>query len=278
MASSDVIRYGFAVGSSNFKKRCFFGHNEMSPGKKEVRLQGVTSLIKKYFFHKKWSPMAISGYSSSSKQTGSERGKRVDKEITRWHVLKTDPKVRPSTLDRFRLKADRYTNLVIDALEAKGWSILSTQLPVGRVASRLGTAVDIKVRTRDGKVILIELKCGYNGVFTSMWPRSTEWAWCVAEGMTDIPANARTYSLIQLAWTWVLHNHSASVRADMAYVLNVNDSGASFHQLDLELLDVMLPRFKQVERQRVKQFACIEAVSKGLSTMSKKARQRKNKK
>ena len=93
------------------------------------------------------------------------------------------------------------------------------------MASRLGTAVDIKVRTRDGKVILIEPRMRVQwGVYFHV-PRSTEWAWCVAEGMTDIPANARTYSLIQLAWTWVLHNHSASVRADMAYVLNVNDSG-----------------------------------------------------
>lgn len=84
-------------------------------------------------------------------------------------------------------------------------------MPVGNVDARLGTAVDIKCRDRDGRIILIELKCGYNGVFEMEWPASKEWAWCTGN-MNHLPANARTYSLIQLAWTWLLYNRSSGVQ------------------------------------------------------------------
>lgn len=130
--TTDVIRFGLMAGYGGvraFHKRCFWGFNEHCPGKKEVRLFGITDLVKKHFFHKKWSPMAISGHSSSDRdiQGGSERGKKVDQQLTKWHRLKQDPKTRQSTLDKFRIKADRYTNMVIDALESKGWTILATQ-------------------------------------------------------------------------------------------------------------------------------------------------------
>lgn len=87
--------------------------------------------------------------------------------------------------------------MVLDALESKGWTILATQVPVGNVDARLGTAVDIKCRDRDGRIILIELKCGYNGVFEMEWPASKEWAWCTGT-MNHLPANAKHYSLIQV--------------------------------------------------------------------------------
>lgn len=165
LMTTDVIRFGLMAGYGGvraFHKRCFWGFNEHCPGKKEVRLFGITDLVKKHFFHKKWSPMAISGHASKDRdiQGGSERGKKVDQQLTKWHRLKSDPKTRQSTLDKFRVKADRYTNMVLDALESKGWTILSTQVPVGNVDARLGTAVDIRCRDRDGRIILIELKCG----------------------------------------------------------------------------------------------------------------------
>ena len=130
--TTDVIRFGLMAGYGGvraFHKRCFWGFNEHCPGKKEVRLFGITDLVKKHFFHKKWSPMAISGHASKDRdiQGGSERGKKVDQQLTKWHRLKSDPKTRQSTLDKFRVKADRYTNMVLDALESKGWTILSTQ-------------------------------------------------------------------------------------------------------------------------------------------------------
>lgn len=272
--TTDTIRYGLMAGVGGvraFHKRCFWGFNEHCPGKKEVRLFGITDLVKKHFFHQKWSPMAISGNSSRDRniQGGSERGKKVDQQVTKWHRLKSDPKTRPSTLDKFRLKADRYTNMVLDALESKGWTILATQVPVGNVDARLGTAVDIKCRDRDGRIILIELKCGYNGVFDMRWPACKEWAWCVGN-MRHLPANARTYSLIQMAWTWVLHNRSASgPKANLAYVLHISDDGPAFHQLDLALVDLLLPRFRDLEKKRVYRFQKL--------TVAKKTWQRKKK-
>ena len=43
-------------------------------------------------------------------------------------------------------------------------------------------------------------------------------------------------------------------QANLAYVLNVSDSGPVFHQLDLKLADLLLPRFRALERQRVYRF------------------------
>lgn len=43
-------------------------------------------------------------------------------------------------------------------------------------------------------------------------------------------------------------------QANLAYVLNISDSGPAFHQLDLKLADLLLPRFRDLEKKRVYRF------------------------
>lgn len=252
---ADTVRYGLSFGIKGRKPfRCFFGNNANCPDKREVKLFGLTDLIKKHFFHKKWSQMAISGATSEDNvKGGSERGRKVDQEITKWHRLKSNPKTKQFTLDKYRLKCDRYTNKILDAIESKGWTILSTQLAVGHVDSRVGTAVDIKVRDRKGRVLIIEVKSGYNGVFDAEFPSEKEWAWCTGN-MKKYPANAKIYALIQLLWTWLLHNNSAPVKADMAFVLNVSDAGVKFHKPSEEFVDLVLPRIMSIQKERARRF------------------------
>ncbi len=105
------------------------------------------------------------------------------------------------------------------------------------------------------------------------WPACKEWAWCTGN-MAHLPANGRTYSLIQMAWTWVLHNRSASgAKANLAYVLHISDEGPVFHHLDLALVDLLLPRFRDLEKKRVYRFHQLTVAKKTWQKKKKRTNQ-----
>lgn len=232
---------------------------------REIRLKGITSLIPELFFSKRWSHQQISGKSSKGKkkkekQTGSERGNQVDKEIKRWVSLKKRHRrcrnVKPETFQQFLNGSHSYTCKLVSFLEKKGWEPLHAQYTVGCLRSKVATDIDLVVEdTTKKQIYLLEIKCGYNGVWNRKWEESDDGEEVMKvklPGLRHCWANARFYAMTELIWGWMLYNHSNPARkATNAYVIHVHDKPVpNDHPIDADLAEKIIPHLTQFMKSR----------------------------
>lgn len=260
--SDKIIKEGEIYSGKPHKKdfRNYFWTIDKHTGK-EIQLQGITAIIKRLFFSSKWTDLAIAGNSSKKcTSSGKDRGNQVDAEMKDWVKLKTRHRlkrnVKPQTFQTFINGSHEYTRKLIKFLEMKNWEPIKAQSLVGCIKARVATPIDLVVKNDKGELILIEVKCGYNGVWKKTWTKKHMKV--KAPGFTHLNANAYVYATIELVWGWMLYNTTHPVhKAKEAYVINVNDKKEVDAykietQLGLDLIKYLSAYMKHRVKQRYK--------------------------
>lgn len=186
--------------------RCF-----VSTGR---RLKGCREILTSTFWSNYRQPkVAREGSGQRGSGWGHFRGKRVDTELTLFSCgIVLDP-------------IHDYTRKVIALLRQKSWKIVEGQHVVAHPYFRVGTAADLVVKDPSGRVIYLEVKCGYHEV----WDQS-----CVSMSVGDfyeVPNCPKFHSLVQLAFTMWLGGFGSKHQPTTGYVVRVHDGGISLHEL-----------------------------------------------
>jgi len=89
------------------------------------------------------------------KKHGRFRGNLADHQLSTW--------ANEGVLPGFNM--DPRFDYIRNVLVEQQWIPVSAQLPVGCLHLRLATKIDLLCRDSDGKIILVELKCGFDDYF-----------------------------------------------------------------------------------------------------------------
>ncbi len=143
---------------------------------------------------------------------GLSTGRRVDREISDWarnyQSFLHDPS-RVFTLHK-------YTQKLISAFEVWEWTPLKGQYVVGaRNWGNAGTAIDLIMETADHKVIIVEVKCGYDGY----WQKPSG---KLAAPLSHIDNTPLIQATAQLLFGYFLLVKTTQHRPSLSYVVNVN--------------------------------------------------------
>lgn len=148
----------------------------------------------------------LSGGSSRSGggKGGVHRGKLVDKQITLW--AQSGGKYLPPARHRYALR-------VMAAFRQWGWTPIAAQIVV--VGHGLGTAIDLKVKDREGSVFAIELKTGFYQYFDT--PQGY-----LRPPLAFVTNTPRHHAMLQLAMGLVLYQNP---HCTQGYVVRVDADG-----------------------------------------------------
>lgn len=142
---------------------------------------------------------------------GRKRGRAYDAAVTRW----VDTGKKAPSLDRLK-----------DELAQRGWKTVSTQVPVGCRQLRLATRLDLVCQDREGRLVLLEIKTGYQHNWTVA---STE---KFLPPFQDLELTCRQISFMQLAFSRYLWQHNHQKTLPLAYLVHVHqDQSISFEEL-----------------------------------------------
>ena len=156
--------------------------------------RGITDKIKQTFFPDDWDLYKVAGRNGN----GTEGGKRVDQELGEWTRL-VQLESKPSTIRAHMEKWSPSTLKIIDLFRQKKWIPVDTQVVVGCTVSRIATAIDIVARHFEtNRLILIELKTGYDGTFVEYNGHS------MLAPFSHLAATPRHFAWLQLTWSWML--------------------------------------------------------------------------
>lgn len=180
----------------HFKTKCTFVYDES--GRYYRRGVGITKLIKKWFFHNKWSLQSCSGSSGG----GADLGRRIDKEMQVW----TNAVVKGSKqIDKKVAKFCQQSKLLIAEFKKRGWTPVSAQRLVGCYSSGLSTRCDLVLRDMvTSELVLIEIKSGYSDSFDDEEGKAEHDF--LKKPFDNLCANPRRFAMIQLLLTWILHS------------------------------------------------------------------------
>lgn len=141
---------------------------------------------------------------------GRKRGRAYDAAVTRW----VDTGKRAPSLDRLK-----------DELAQRGWKTVRTQVPVGCRQLRLATRLDLVCEDREGRLVLLEIKTGY------------QHNWTVASAekflppFQEIELTCRQISFMQLAFSQFLWHHNHQKTLPLAYLVHVQEQSICFEEL-----------------------------------------------
>jgi hypothetical protein len=163
--------------------------------------RGLTKTLSATFSPEFSISLALQGVATiKAKKHGKQQGVRVDAEMERWVLYQQVPTV-PSP-------GFCYLQAV---LAQRGWQPVTAQLALGCQALRLATKLDLLCRDGQGRLILIELKCGFDDYF-----------YVHNQGLmqapySGIPISFHTKACLQLLLTtWLFfhsqHTYSAALR------------------------------------------------------------------
>lgn len=170
-----------------------------------------------YFSYAKATELALTMHTSASggcakrERGGLFRGSLVDKQITLW--ARSGGRYLPPARHRFALR-------VMAAFRSWGWTPLSAQIVV--TDGRLATALDIKVKDRDGHVWAIELKTGMQHTFELAQGY-------LNEPLAFVPNSPHSHAMLQLAMGLALHD---SPHCTSGYVVRVDSEGVHRYALE----------------------------------------------
>lgn len=177
-------------------------------------LRGIHTLLREWFYPSyrvpvHTTPASARGMIRGGTADGLLRGKRVDHEVALWAALGYPP-----------TGMHEFTKKLVGAFREWGWTLVQSQIVGGDIGSRVGTAMDARVRTREGKFASIEIKCGMEGYFTK------------ASGKLLAPLGAhascpKNHAYLQLQLTRILCN----LPDDEAWIVRVASDGVRRHRL-----------------------------------------------
>ena len=136
--------------------------------------RGLTAIIKKnYFSNYKYTFSGTQGenygkHVPRDKQGGMARGRRVDNDVERWIKASVRPEASKRAapqdiLNRKHKQPHVYAQAFIALMKKLDLTPLGAQVVVRDEACNLATLVDGVFLNRAKRVVLIELKCGFEG-------------------------------------------------------------------------------------------------------------------
>ena len=133
----------------------------------------------------------------------------------------------------FRRRLHPYTVNVLRCFKCRGWVPVHTQVCVGSLAHRVGTAIDVVCvyanPRRGSGFIVIELKCGFDSYYYNDTGASMARPFGT---MTD--ACVYQHQLQLLTSTWLFEGCPSTIRSE-AYVVRAHKNGVTFYTLPLTL-------------------------------------------
>jgi hypothetical protein len=207
-----------------------------------TKYRGITQLLKQVFwpdysFKKAQAPGPVGvGNSKFVKgPTSSKRGTLVDLQISELIAGK------PITG-----KLHPFTALAFKALKAGNLQPVASQVVVYDAALRLATAVDILCENKDGKHVVVELKCSSDFKYTA-------YNACMKHEFQQISNSIANQHLAQTLVTRALFERTYGTAA-LAYILKVNQRGASWIRVPdaTESLEGVLSRMSTRGSTRVR--------------------------
>jgi len=155
---------------------------------------------------------------------GKIRGSTVHQEIEDFIFLdsKNFRKKHPS----IHLYTHKILKFILDTMQ---WKLLRSEFDVFDEALGLGTSIDIVAVTKDGKLVLIEVKCGYTNTFDN----NDGFMHRPLHKLTNSPHNQANIQLITSALLLIKH-HQISLDEMLLYVIRVDDDDLHYYKINSE--------------------------------------------
>lgn len=126
-------------------------------------------------------------------------------------------------------KPHPFTRAVGDFMRAQGWRGLDVQTPVWCPTARLRTEIDLVCLDSNDNIVLVELKCGFVGYYTS----SSE---CMLHELSSYGASPMCQHQAQLGVTRELFIRTFKTKPHAAYVLLINEHTQKAYSLRNEMM------------------------------------------
>lgn len=131
-----------------------------------------------------------------------------------------------------------YTQRILRfVLEEMGWSLLRSEFNIFDEALGLGTSIDIIAVTKDGKLVLIEVKCGYAGTFDN----DDGFMLGALHKLTNSPRQQANLQIITSALLIVKH-HAIPLDDLLLYVIRVDDDDLHYYKINNEYVQKKGPK------------------------------------
>lgn len=202
-----------------------FCYTSAVPGTPLIKLSGITDVMKYTFF-----PSYKYTGGATKRPTGvwgMTRGRLVDNEIETFVSV-------CGNVDKFKKIVKRphmYTVRVIAALHKLKLVPIATQVVVGDVKNRFGTAIDILCLDTRGDLCVVEQKCGFAGYHDA----GNGYMLYEFSKYRNSPFYQHQMQLALTAW---LFYTSFGLQLRRALVVRVVDEGVHLHELAQEFLDI----------------------------------------
>lgn len=148
-------------------------------------------------------------------------GSRVDREISAWASSLGQLKCNEKDNKPFHA----YTQRLIQKFKEWGWKPVQGQYCVGTLSTGVGTAIDLLMRDREGRLVAVELKCGFDGYFQT--PVAM-----MKPPFQKIPCCPLNRARMQLLFGYALLLLSSNLRPASLYVINVNKSEIDAYKVE----------------------------------------------
>lgn len=155
---------------------------------------------------------------------GRIRGTAVHEEIEDFIFLNTEA---------FRKKHPTihvYTQRILTfIMETMKWRLLRSEFNLFDERLGIGTSIDIVAVTNEGKLVLIEVKCG----FTDYFDHCDGYMHGTLHKLTNSPHHQANLQLITEALL-IMKNHGIGLNELLLYVIRVDDTGLYHHKVNNE--------------------------------------------
>lgn len=131
-----------------------------------------------------------------------------------------------------------YTQRILKfILETMGWKLLRSEFNICDETLRIGTSIDIVAVTNEGKLVLIEVKCG----FADYFDRSDGYMKGALHKLTNSPHNQARLQIITAALL-VVKNHGIPLNDLLLYVIRVDDDDLYYNKINNEYVQKKGPK------------------------------------
>lgn len=160
-------------------------------------------------FYSSFDGKAVARMSKQKSSSSKRRGKKVDKQLM---FLTENKSLR---------RTDPFVKKLWDAFSERGWKIVDCQFPVGCASIGVGTRIDMLLEDKNGDIVIVELKCGFEGYHT-LYETQLDGP---LEGLSACCYNIHMATLVMSSWMFFHCDHKYSKRrvSDSVLVI-VNNS------------------------------------------------------
>lgn len=210
-----------------------------SPG--HLKCRGLTAVLKeRYYFDYVYKGGALAPRADlKCKKTGFVRGSLVDNEVQLWIKKYTKSKIetRPHNAVKVTKKnwndMHSFSRAFIELMRRMKLKPVGTQVVVRSKACDLATLIDGVFLNEDNKIVLVELKCGFNGYVDKSNGNM--------KGPFSCLKNSPKFQhQLQLCFTKLMfHETFPEFKQVDAMIVRMTESGAYVHKIEKKIEDIV---------------------------------------